>query len=775
MSPTRVCLVTDELYPFTAGGIGRLTHNLIVDSLRRTEDVEFHVLVPATVPLQPAQVEVYFGNRVKLHVCRYREPQQGAADAHGIYPPLSAFRDTRWHGESLEFMRYLKAREQEGLRFDVVEFIDFHGWAFCSLQEKRLGLAFAQTTLSVRLHSTSGILMPLEPNTLEVENLGRYEIERKALFDADVVVAHLPCIASINQRFYGFDEQWLRKVRVEFPPVVVDAAPVPAPPIPATQRNLVFITKIQPLKHPDVFVRAAVLLMRGWPEYAGKAVLACHSFDSSYLAEIKGLVPTDLMDRFVFMKPGPDRDVLMRSGVVAITSRFESLNLTAYESSVAGGRLVLNAECAAFGDDSPFVDGVNCHKYDGTVDGLAATLRKALEAPGLEPVKWTVSTPYWETQAPVAAHAASTRTPLVSVIILNQDRGRSLPEALRSVAASTYLEVEVIVVDDASTGGFDLQVLTRLEQSAATTQDLRVIRSPVRRGLSGARNLGLRAARGEYVLSLDSDGCLAPGFIQYAVAALEAQPAFSGVAPTSGRFHGAEDLAERRFADFDVYLGDCPSLSLVADRVSSHAALLRKSLFEKHGYDEALLSHEDWGLFVRWVQGGHRFLVTNQAQVFTRRSERPPLTDAERRRFFQRLVGIFDGMQGPLHPSVRVFSLLAHSRDAMVDLFSTLHAPAPALNAVAPVEVAQAMSAAMRPLRYDVVDWMNAAVKRLPGVHPLLKQVAGATAVGSGPGDSAEGGGGSPLRYALVDRVNGLFKRAPLVHSALRWTISKVS
>jgi glycosyltransferase involved in cell wall biosynthesis len=772
MSPTRVCLVTDELYPFTAGGIGRITHNLILDSLRRDADVELHVLFPDSVKVPPSQVEMFFGGRVKAHVCPPREPHQSTADAHGVYPPRAAFLDSRWHGESLDLMRYLKAREAEGLHFDVIEFTDFHGWAFCTLQEKHLGLAFTQATISVRLHSSYGVLMRLEPNTLEVENLGRYEIERKALLDADVVVAHLPCIADFNRRFYGFDEAWARKVTVEFPPVVMDAPPrLPALDIAPTQRNLVFVTKIQSFKQPDVFIRAAVLLMRAWPEYQGRAVLACHSFDPDYLREVKALVPADLTDRFVFIKPGPDREALMRTGVVVIPSIFESLNLTAYEVSVAGSRLVLNGACLAFGEDSPFVDGANCYKYDGSLDGLAEAMRRALEGPELDAVTWTVARPYWETRRPpTVVSATPARHPLVSVVITNQDRGRYLSEALHGLAATTYPELEVIIVDDASTAPFDVQVLGRVERSAAEAGSyLRVIRSPVRRGLAGARNLGLRAARGEYVLSLDSDGCVSPGFIERAVTALEARAEYSGVVPTTGCFQSGEELNVRQFSDFITFLGDCPSYALVANRVSSPSVLLRRSALASYTYNEGLLGYEDWELLLRMVHGGHRLLVTNQVHFFSRRRPEAPVTEAERRRHFQGIVRMLENLPEPLSPGVRLFTLLAHSRDAMVDPQGAVH-PVVKVSPPAPVEVPPPLD---RPLRYDVVDFMNAALKRLPLVHPLLKHAAGAAVPGDEAG-AAESHQPAPLRYTVVDQVNGLLKRAPFLHHALRRTAGKV-
>ncbi|MFP2960474.1 glycosyltransferase [Myxococcus sp. 1LA] len=784
MSKTRVCLVTDELYPFTPGGIGRVAHNLIMDSQREGANVEFHVLFPPTVPVQKAQVELFFGGRVKVHLCEFREPHQTTADAHGLYPPTEAFRDSRWHGESLEMMRYLKAREAEGLRFDVIEFADFRGWAFATLQEKHLGLAFGQTTLSVRLHSSYGTIMHHEPNTLEVENVGRFEIERKSLLDADLVVGHLPCIAEFNRRFYGFDDAWMRKVRVEFPPVVMEspAEQATSSDVPATQRNLVFVTKIQHFKQPDVFVRGAVMLMRTWPEYQGKAILACHAFDPEFLAEVKALIPVDLTERFVFIKPGPDREAHMRAGVVVITSSYESLNLTAYEASVAGSRLVLNSACLAFGDDSPFVDGVHCHKYDGGLDALVVAMRKALEGPAPSPVRWTVDRPYWERHALEAPAARATRSPLVSVVIINHDQGIFLPIALQGVAASTYPEVEVIVVDDGSTSPFDMQVLRRLERSEAEGPGLRVVRSPVRRGFAGARNLGVRAARGAYIVFLESDESLSPEFIRHAVSALESRSAFAGVVPTGGRFHSSEELANRHFKGFMTYLGDSPTYALVANRVSAPTALLRREVLERHAFNESLSGYADWEFYLRLVQDGHRLLVTNQVHFFSRRGQDITPTASQRRQHFRWVVRLLEGVPTPLHPSTRLFALLAHSDEAMTDPFGAL-APQQSASppeASASLESAHSLAEAVRPLRYDVVDVMNAALKRLPLVHPFLKQaVAGKPAPAGNGGEAVTVAGQAeappPLRYVLVDRANVLFKRVPVLHRALRSTVSRLT
>ncbi|HET9753374.1 MAG TPA: glycosyl transferase family 2, partial [Myxococcales bacterium] len=135
---TRVCLVTDELYPFTAGGIGRLLHNLIRDSLRRSPEAHFLLLFPGYLKLDPQRVTAYFGDRVEVDFAYLRDEWQASAEFGTEYPPAGAYTDSDWHAQSLDILRALKRLSSRG--FDVIEFPDYRGWAFCTLQEKLLGL-----------------------------------------------------------------------------------------------------------------------------------------------------------------------------------------------------------------------------------------------------------------------------------------------------------------------------------------------------------------------------------------------------------------------------------------------------------------------------------------------------------------------------------------------------------------------------------------------------------------------------------------------------------
>src|SRR5690606_9556637 len=107
--------------------------------------------------------------------------------------------------------------------------------------------------------------------------------------------------------------------------------------------------------------------------------------------------------------------------------------------------------------------------------------------------------------------------PRVSVVVAAYGHGRYIGEALRSVEAQTLREWECIVVDDASTD--DTPAVVR----DFTVRDprFRCVRLGRNRGVSVARNTGLREARGEYVQLLDADDLIAPGKLAVQAAYLD--------------------------------------------------------------------------------------------------------------------------------------------------------------------------------------------------------------------------------------------------------------
>ena len=95
--------------------------------------------------------------------------------------------------------------------------------------------------------------------------------------------------------------------------------------------------------------------------------------------------------------------------------------------------------------------------------------------------------------------------PFFSIIIPVYNVEQYLRECLDSVVVQTYHSYEVICVNDGSTD----RSLTILEECAKNYSQIIVI-TQLNKGLSGARNAGIRAAKGDYLFFLDSDDWMEP-------------------------------------------------------------------------------------------------------------------------------------------------------------------------------------------------------------------------------------------------------------------------
>lgn len=118
-------------------------------------------------------------------------------------------------------------------------------------------------------------------------------------------------------------------------------------------------------------------------------------------------------------------------------------------------------------------------------------------------------------------------SPRVSVVIPVYNRARLLAEAVESVLATRFADLEVVVVDDGSTDG-SFEAAARLAAQDGRVRTL-THAGHVNRGEGASRNAGVRAARGRYVAFLDSDDLMLPHRFATAVPLLDTRPDVDGV------------------------------------------------------------------------------------------------------------------------------------------------------------------------------------------------------------------------------------------------------
>jgi GT2 family glycosyltransferase/glycosyltransferase involved in cell wall biosynthesis len=183
------------------------------------------------------------------------------------------------------------------------------------------------------------------------------------------------------------------------------------------------------------------------------------------------------------------------------------------------------------------------------------------------------------------------QSPDVTVVIPVHDNVDYLEEALASVYEQTHDSWEIAVVDDGSTDPSAIAFLDSL-----TRPRLRLLRQP-NTGLPGARNAGMKVARGEFLIPLDSDDELEPGFMERMLTALRATPD-AGYAHCLARLHGDIEAVwiPRPFN---------PYWQLIENGVVG-CVMMRTAAWESvDGYDETMTSgNEDWEMWLRLMNAG---------------------------------------------------------------------------------------------------------------------------------------------------------------------------
>lgn len=181
---------------------------------------------------------------------------------------------------------------------------------------------------------------------------------------------------------------------------------------------------------------------------------------------------------------------------------------------------------------------------------------------------------------------------ILSVIIPTYNRGAVLERAVASVLGQkTDCPFELIVVDDGSSD--DTQ--KRLEPFR---HSLRLLTHDRNRGVSAARNTGIRSSRGPYIAFLDSDDCWLAGKLTVQTAFMQERPA-ALISQTDEIWfrNGQRVNPQKKHLKQDGYIFR-PSLERCL--VSPSAVMLKRSLLDQVGlFDETLPACEDYDLWLR--------------------------------------------------------------------------------------------------------------------------------------------------------------------------------
>jgi glycosyltransferase involved in cell wall biosynthesis len=210
--------------------------------------------------------------------------------------------------------------------------------------------------------------------------------------------------------------------------------------------------------------------------------------------------------------------------------------------------------------------------------------------------------------------------PLVTVICLCYNHKSFLRQAIESVLHQTHKNIQVILVDDASTDGSQEE----LKKLASEHPQVELLLLRQNLGNCKAFNAGWQKAKGDFIVDFSTDDVMLPGHLEKVVAHFQKLDDTFGVVFTdatvvdeNGKFirKHFENLINRKLIS-SIPQGDIFKDVLTRYFIPGPTMVVRRKVFEVlNGYDENL-SYEDFDFWVRSSrQFKYAFLNEREVQI----------------------------------------------------------------------------------------------------------------------------------------------------------------
>lgn len=596
----RCALVSTEIGGFHHGGIGTY-----VRQAAKALTAAGHEVWLVTQHPEPARIDEL---RTLPEFAQVRFVEEVAAAA-----PRLRFAQAH---PTLDFaQRAYDALRAAAVPFDYLEFPDYGAAGAVAVAEQRLFGSLDPALVVVALHSPT---FECWQHNRALHVYGPHEREVAAL--EHETIRHAPRLWSPSARLrelvaerLGLDPAAIPLVRYPLQ-LPATAPPPPAPRTRLADLDFVFCGRIEPRKG----VRELAAAFAQLPELR----LDCIGRDgptaplqTSEVEALRRHGPPNVR----YLPPLPRDQLLARlrtADVVLLPSPWDNwpnacLEAMAEARVVVGGRNSGMAEMIEPGRSGFLVDG-------GSADDLVRVLRHelapaldrlpAIGAAAAERSRSLADPRHYVTaiEQLVETHRRSPRRPAspkppprVSVLVpYHREDEAMVGAAVRSAAAQSHRDLEILVVDDGSPRPDAAAILAAL---ARIDPRVRILRKP-NGGLASARNHAIEHATGECCFCLDADNLLRPDALATALQALAAAPEALAVA---GRLQAFDDRNGTPMVLAEPLPFDRP-LALFRNSLGDAGALFRASVFRDHGlrYDPVVDCYSDWALWLDFLRLG---------------------------------------------------------------------------------------------------------------------------------------------------------------------------
>jgi glycosyltransferase involved in cell wall biosynthesis len=607
-------LLTTEYPPFHGGGISTYCYHTAVMLVE--QNIKITTFVPDDSVTDFKITNTPEGNRI-IH---FNTNRTNSAGFFGYTARLS-----------YEFASIVQQFIQQEGKPDIIEAQDYLGIAYYLLQYKHLLYDDVKDIpIVITLHSPA--FLYLEYNrvpTYRFPDFQTCQMEKEAIKMADWLLAPTQYIIDAIQPYV--DVTTSNKVVIRNPYIVPDHKPVHT-----IERNkIVYYGKLSPQKGSFELLAYFKTL---WDSGFGHPLHIFGGTDIVFHPEqlTMGQLATRKYEKYINngllqlhgkIKPAAIEKELHSAHVIIVPSIVDNLPYVVIES-MGLGKVVL---ASVQGGQREMIDhGVNGFLFDHTIAGdfeeklqyvlalsdekIAAIGKAARDKvtslyhpavvieqklPLLKTLIQKKITPttfpflYQNAHKPVTASGN-----LLSVVIPFYNMGKYIMECVQAVKASTYPELEILVINDGSTEADSLAVLKQVAQ----IEGVKVFNKP-NEGLAYTRNYGASKATGDWLAFLDADDTVTPDYYEKALRVLKQYQNVFFV----GSFVQYFGDTDKKWATYTPQ----PPYALVHNPVNSSGLVYKKAAFLAAGQNDRTVDYglEDYESVVHLLSKGYNGIV----------------------------------------------------------------------------------------------------------------------------------------------------------------------
>lgn len=608
-------LLTTEYPPLHGGGISTYCH--YTAKMLAASGVNVSVLVPDD-GIRDYEIKQ---DGTGVRVIRFNSDRSGLSNDIGYAARLS-----------YEFAVLVRTLIGQGEVPDIIEAQDYLGIACYLLQFKHLLYPDVKDIpIVLTLHSPA--FLYLEYNrvpTYRFPDFWTGEMEKQAIRMADHLISPTEYLADVVRRYVPFPDDRVTVLRNPFYGVRDTT-------FPAERNKIVFYGKLSPQKGSfELFAYFRELWKEGFPHplhIVGGTDIVYHpermTMGQLVERDYGEYIRNGLLIFRGKIAPSALADELRSAHVVIVPSIVDNLPYVVLEA-MSLGKVVLAS--VQGGQREIIEEGIDGFLFDHTLEGSFSTqLKKILSLSNEELLRMgdqartkirsvyhgdvigpkklqelhriqhnrpaDGSFPFLY-QEPFNGLEEETANSTLSVVIPFYNMGAYIRESIRSVQASTYPDIEILIIDDGSTDAAGRAILGELERE----KNIKVYRKK-NEGLAKTRNYGALYATGRYLAFLDADDCVDPVYYEKAIRVLREQENVFFVGCWV-RYFGDSQKKWITFLPQPPYL-------LVHNTLNSSGLVYKRAAFCREGLNDPLVDYglEDYESVIHLTASGYNGVI----------------------------------------------------------------------------------------------------------------------------------------------------------------------